>query len=81
MWPRPKAARKRRNACTIACVAENKLPPGVVYRQVVEEEIGKYPNVSMKFLPKPCMQCDKRVGGCKDIGHASLQCIDLMLRL
>jgi ferredoxin len=24
------------HACTIACVAENKLPPGVVYRQVVE---------------------------------------------
>jgi len=24
---------------------------------------------------------DKRVGGCKDVGHASLQCIDLMLRL
>jgi molybdopterin-containing oxidoreductase family iron-sulfur binding subunit len=46
------------HACTIACVAENKLPPGVVYRPVLEEEIGTYPNVSVKFLPKPCMQCD-----------------------
>jgi molybdopterin-containing oxidoreductase family iron-sulfur binding subunit len=27
-------------ACTIACVAEHKLPPGVVYRPVLEEEIG-----------------------------------------
>ncbi|NCP87769.1 MAG: (4Fe-4S)-binding protein [Anaerolineae bacterium CG_4_9_14_3_um_filter_57_17] len=46
-------------ACTIACVAENKLPPGVVYRPVLMEEIGTYPNVSMKFLPRPCMQCDE----------------------
>jgi Fe-S-cluster-containing dehydrogenase component len=47
------------HACTIACVAENKLPPGVVYRQVVEEELGKYPNVSMRFTPRPCLQCDE----------------------
>jgi molybdopterin-containing oxidoreductase family iron-sulfur binding subunit len=46
------------HACTVSCVAENKLPPGVVYRPVLEEEIGTYPNVSVKFLPKPCMQCD-----------------------
>jgi len=47
------------HACTIACVAENKLPPGVVYRQVVEEEIGTYPNVSMRFTPRPCLHCDE----------------------
>ena len=47
------------HACTIACVAENKLPPGVVYRPVVEEEIGTYPNVSMRFTPRPCMHCDE----------------------
>jgi len=46
------------HACTIACVAENKLPPGVVYRPVLEEEIGSYPNVTRRFTPKPCMQCD-----------------------
>jgi Fe-S-cluster-containing dehydrogenase component len=46
------------SACTIACIAENKLPPGVVYRPVLEEEIGTYPNVTRKFLPRPCMQCD-----------------------
>ncbi|MDR7480890.1 MAG: 4Fe-4S dicluster domain-containing protein [Armatimonadota bacterium] len=46
------------SACTIACVAENKLPPGVVYRPVVEEELGTYPNVTRRFLPRPCMQCD-----------------------
>jgi Fe-S-cluster-containing dehydrogenase component len=47
------------HACTIACVAENKLPPGVVYRQVVEEELGRYPNVTMRFTPRPCLQCDE----------------------
>jgi len=46
------------SACTIACVAENKLPPGVVYRPVLEEELGTYPNVTRRFLPRPCMQCD-----------------------
>ena len=46
------------NACTVACIAENALPPGVVYRPVIKEEIGTYPNVSKRNMPKPCMQCD-----------------------
>jgi molybdopterin-containing oxidoreductase family iron-sulfur binding subunit len=46
------------SACTIACVAENKLPPGVVYRPVIDEEVGTFPNVSRHFLPRPCMHCD-----------------------
>ncbi len=47
------------SGCTIGCVAENKLPPGVVYRPVLDEEIGTYPNVTRRFVPRPCMQCDK----------------------
>ena len=47
------------HACTLGCVAENKLPPGVVYRPVLEEEIGTYPEVRRRFLPRPCMQCQK----------------------
>lgn len=47
------------HACTVACVAENKLPPGVVYRPVLEREIGTYPNVSRAFVPRPCMQCNE----------------------
>ncbi|GIW72756.1 MAG: hypothetical protein KatS3mg102_2298 [Planctomycetota bacterium] len=47
------------HACTIACVAENQLPPGVVYRPVIEEEIGTYPNVRRRFVPRPCMQCEE----------------------
>lgn len=46
------------HACTVACTAENKLPPGVVYRPVMDEELGKYPSVSRRFTPRPCMQCD-----------------------
>lgn len=46
------------DACTIGCVAENKLPPGVVYRPVVKEEVGEFPNVQLKFTPRPCMQCE-----------------------
>jgi len=45
------------NACTVACIAENSLPPGVVYRPVIKEEVGEYPNVSKHNFPKPCMQC------------------------
>ena len=43
------------HACTISCVAENNLPPGVVYRPVIEEEFGTYPNVGRRFTPRPCM--------------------------
>lgn len=46
------------HACTIACVSENKLPSGVVYRWVMDEESGTYPNVARRFIPRPCMHCD-----------------------
>ena len=46
------------SSCTVACKAENQLPPGVVYRPVIEEELGTYPNVSRRFTPRPCMQCE-----------------------
>lgn len=47
------------SACTVACIAENNLPPGVVYRPVLEEEIGEYPRVTRRFTPRPCMHCDE----------------------
>ncbi len=46
------------HACTVACIAENKLPPGVVYRPVITEQQGKYPRQVTRFFPRPCMQCD-----------------------
>lgn len=45
-------------ACTIGCIAENKLPPGVVYRPVMTQEWGDFPNVKLDFTPRPCMQCE-----------------------
>lgn len=47
------------HACTIGCIAENKLPPGVVYRPVITEEFGEFPNVQLRFTPRPCMQCEE----------------------
>lgn len=46
------------HACTVSCVAENHLPPGVVYRPVVIEESGTFPNLKIVSTPRPCMQCD-----------------------
>jgi Fe-S-cluster-containing dehydrogenase component len=45
-------------SCNISCNTENNLPPGVVYRPVLRQEVGKYPNVRSIFTPKPCMHCD-----------------------
>jgi len=45
------------HACTVACVSENTLPPGVVYRPVIDSEKGTFPHVTRTFLPRPCMQC------------------------
>lgn len=47
------------DACTIACVAENNLPPSVVYRPVVKQEFGVFPDVQLRFTPTPCMHCDE----------------------
>ncbi len=47
------------NTCAVACKAENHTPPGVSYMVVLEEEIGEYPNVRRRFIPRPCMQCEK----------------------
>ena len=46
-------------ACVVACVAENVLPPGVTYRSVPEIEYGTYPEVRRYPMPTQCMQCDK----------------------
>jgi len=46
-------------ACTVACMAENKLPPGVVYRTVTDVETGRYPDVKRAFTPMMCSHCEK----------------------
>lgn len=45
-------------ACTVSCCTENNLPPGVVYRPVPKRQMGRFPNVSWVFTPRPCMHCD-----------------------
>jgi len=45
-------------ACSIACVAENKLPPGVVYRPLITENSGRFPHLDIHFTPRPCLQCE-----------------------
>jgi molybdopterin-containing oxidoreductase family iron-sulfur binding subunit len=45
-------------SCTAGCVAEQKSPPGIMYRPVYEEEMGKFPAVKRRFTPRPCQQCD-----------------------
>lgn len=43
--------------CTIACKQEHGLPAGVVWRYVVDCEVGRYPDVRRLFLPMQCMHC------------------------
>jgi len=46
-------------ACTAGCIAEQKSPPGIMYRPVYEEEMGIFPKVKRRFTPRPCLQCDE----------------------
>lgn len=45
------------DACTVACIAENNLPPGVTYRTVAKAYQGEYPELRRFFMPTNCMQC------------------------
>lgn len=47
--------------CTVACKVENMVPPGIFWNRVYDYEIGEYPNVTRRFLPRPCMQCEDPV--------------------
>ena len=52
------------HACTLACKVENGTPLGVDWHRVLtiggehmDSPSGTYPNVSMYWLPVPCMHC------------------------
>lgn len=45
-------------ACVEACKVENNTPKAAFWMYVFRWEEGKYPNVRVGFLPRPCMHCD-----------------------
>ena len=45
-------------ACTVACKAENKTPPGVSYTVVVAEALEDRPDDRPVFMTKPCFHCE-----------------------
>ncbi|MFZ5945183.1 MAG: 4Fe-4S dicluster domain-containing protein [Bacillota bacterium] len=47
------------NSCTIACKQENHTPPGVQYNIVLKKREGNYPQCKERYLPRPCMHCEK----------------------
>ncbi len=60
-------------SCSAGCVAEQKSPPGILYRPVYEEESGTFPKVTLRFTPRPCQQCDNPpcVEACPNKGKAT----------
>lgn len=45
-------------ACMSACKVENNTAEGVFWMHVFRFEEGEYPDVEVKFMPRPCMHCD-----------------------
>lgn len=56
-------------ACEVACRAENNIPVGgplvarenrtISWMRVIALEEGEWPDMRTRFLPRPCMQCDR----------------------
>jgi molybdopterin-containing oxidoreductase family iron-sulfur binding subunit len=56
-------------ACEVACRVENNIAVGgpeaahesrtISWMRVVTEEHGEWPDVRTRFIPRPCMQCDR----------------------
>lgn len=44
-------------ACVMACKVENSTGPGIFWSFVEDEELGTYPSVSRRFIPRLCMHC------------------------
>ncbi len=45
-------------ACMQACKVENNTPQGIIWMYVFRLEEGIYPNVTRKYIPRPCMHCN-----------------------
>jgi molybdopterin-containing oxidoreductase family iron-sulfur binding subunit len=56
-------------ACEVACRVENNIPVGgpeaaresrtISWMRVVSETRGEWPHVHTRFIPRPCMHCDR----------------------
>ncbi|GBE03024.1 tetrathionate reductase subunit B precursor [bacterium BMS3Bbin06] len=45
--------------CTISCKLLHGLGPGIVRVRVMEEEMGRFPDVERFYIPVRCMHCDE----------------------
>lgn len=55
-------------SCSVACRMENNTPPAgpaeaalgraILWNEVIPTAEGEYPNVTMRFVPRPCMHCE-----------------------
>ncbi|UCF57567.1 MAG: 4Fe-4S dicluster domain-containing protein [Deltaproteobacteria bacterium] len=45
------------HTCSLACKVENFTEPGIFWSFVEDEEIGTYPSVNRRFIPRLCMHC------------------------
>ncbi len=45
------------HACSMACKQENGTPAGVWWGKVMINEVGKYPNTHIHYMPVLCMHC------------------------
>jgi Fe-S-cluster-containing dehydrogenase component len=46
-------------SCVVACKAEHNTPTGILQTNVLERELGKFPNVVRVFLPVLCNHCEE----------------------
>jgi molybdopterin-containing oxidoreductase family iron-sulfur binding subunit len=47
------------HSCVVACKAEHNTPKGILQTNVLERELGKFPNVVRVFLPVLCNHCEE----------------------
>jgi molybdopterin-containing oxidoreductase family iron-sulfur binding subunit len=45
-------------ACVQGCKAENNTGKDIFWMYVFKREVGHYPNVNIKTMPRPCQHCD-----------------------
>ncbi len=46
------------NACVVACKVEHNSANGILLTQIIEKEVGSYPNANRLFYPVLCNHCE-----------------------